>query len=253
MVLEFFLSFDHSKQCDMKNLFLFAATMFLLISCATKQINFDQLQDRNGLYYLVNDKEPFTGEIISYSGGKVELEGTVKNGLREGLWVFYFPNGQKKMEGIYKDGLKEGSWTYWAENGEQDSLEVYKMGTRLGNDQPVAGQQEKPESTVPASEPSKPAAGGGSKATGQAQPAVNQTQTVQESKKEEAPKPVNWDWLTGGPVKYYQGRPYTGPVVKYYKEGSRGVYLEGHFTNGYRTGKWTYYDRAGRVTEIKYY
>ncbi|NQV02988.1 MAG: hypothetical protein HQ542_10100 [Bacteroidia bacterium] len=34
-----------------------------------------------GLFYLVNDKEPFTGEIISYVAGKVEFEGEVKNGL----------------------------------------------------------------------------------------------------------------------------------------------------------------------------
>ncbi|MFH1160571.1 MAG: hypothetical protein V1733_06465, partial [bacterium] len=202
---------------------------------------FDQLQDRDGLFYLVNDKEPFTGEIISYSGGKVEFEGAVKNGLKEGLWVYYYPNSQKKMEGIYKDGLKEGSWTYWTENGEQDNLEIYKMGTRLGSETGVSEQEQEQEQVTATEEPAKPESQAG------------KTSTVQEPKKVEAPKPVNWDWLAGGPVKYYHGKPYTGPVVKYYKEGSKGVYLEGHFTNGHRTGKWTYYDRAGRISEIKYY
>ncbi|MBL7138216.1 MAG: hypothetical protein ISS17_05545 [Bacteroidales bacterium] len=217
----------------MKKILFLAGIILIISSCATKKVNFDQLQDRNGLFYMVNDKEPFTGEIVSYVAGKVEFEGTVKNGLKEDLWIYYYPNGQKKMEGIYKDGLKEGTWTYWAENGEQDDQEVYKLGTRLGN-----------EGSEPQSKSSDSSLGG-----------TIGSESTPEVKKEEPPKPrpLNWDKLAGGPVKYYQGQPYTGPVVKYYKEGSRGKYLDGYFTNGYRSGKWTYYDRAGKVKDIKYY
>jgi len=235
----------------MKNILLFAGAILILCSCATKKVNFDQLQDRNGLYYLVNDKEPFTGEVISYVAGKVEFEGEVRNGLKEGLWIYYYPSGQKAMEGIYKDGLKEGTWSYWTENGEASPQEVYKLGNRLGNagisegDGETTGKTEG-ENDSGSSESSVGGTLGGGSGTGSG--------TVKEKEPEPPkPKPVNWDMLTGGPVKYYQGRPYTGPFIKWYKEGSRGKYLEGSFTNGYRSGKWTYYDRAGRVKDIRYY
>lgn len=211
----------------MKKVILFSGIILVFSSCATKKVNFDQLQDRNGLFYMVNDNEPFTGEIISYVSGKVEFEGEVKNGLKEGLWIYYYANGQKEMEGMYKDGLKEGTWSYWAENGEQEDQAVFKLGNQLGHEGPRPADHDK---------------------------SVQPEQTQQpEIARPAEPKPVNWDMLTGGPVKYYLGRPYTGPVVKWYKEGAKGKYIDGYFTNGYRSGKWTFYDRAGRVKDIKYY
>lgn len=220
----------------MKKIFFFAGIILIVSSCATKKINFDQLQDRNGLFYLVNDKEPFTGEIVSYKAGKVEFEGEVNNGLKEGLWIYYFPNGQKEMEGVYREGLKEGTWSYWAENGELNDQEVYKLGNRLGNGE-----------VWPATE-------GLSNESETEQVSAQKSSTAKPQEVEpQLPKAVNWDQLTGGPVKFYLGQPYTGPVVKWYKEGARGKYIDGYFTNGYRSGKWTFYDRAGRVIDIKYY
>jgi len=211
----------------MKKVILLSGIILAFSSCATKKVNFDQLQDRNGLFYMVNDNEPFTGEIISYVSGRIEFEGEVKNGLKEGLWIYYYANGQKEMEGMYKDGLKEGTWSYWAENGEQEDQEVFKLGNQLGHEGPRPADKEEPVQPV---QPQQP-----------------------EVAKPQGPEPVNWDMLTGGPVKYYLGQPYTGPVVKWYKEGAKGKYIDGYFTKGYRSGKWTFYDRAGRVKDIKYY
>ncbi|MBE0647470.1 MAG: hypothetical protein IH596_06785 [Bacteroidales bacterium] len=236
----------------MKNLTLLAGILLILSSCATKKINFDQLQDRNGLFYLVNDKEPFTGEIVSYVAGKVEFEGEVKNGLKEGLWIYYYANGQKEMEGVYRDGLKEGTWSYWADNGEQNDQEVYKYGNRLGHEGP------RPDEDGLSNEPDTE---NNTESSGSVTPNSSGTSlggtigSGQKKKEVEPPKPkaVNWDMLTGGPVKFYQGQPYTGPVVKWYKEGTRGKYIDGYFTNGYRSGTWTFYERDGRIKDIKYY
>ncbi|GEM_PF-425264 len=235
----------------MKKFLYLAGILLIISSCATKKINFDQLQDRNGLFYLVNDKEPFTGEIVSYVAGRVEFEGEVKNGLKEGLWIYYYTNGQKEMEGVYKDGLKEGTWSYWTENGEQDDQEVYKLGNRLGHEGPRPDDEGISRETETESGAESSTSSVGGTIGGES----GQTIKSEQPKKVEPPKPkpVNWDMLRGGPVKYYQGQPYTGPVVKWYKEGARGKYIDGYFTNGYRSGKWTFYDRAGRVIEIKYY
>ena len=221
---------------------LFFASLLLLVSCATKKVNFDQLQDRNGLYYLVNEDKPFTGEVVSYVNGKIEFEGDVKNGLREGLWTYYYPTGQKKIEGLFTDGLKEGTWNYWKENGTQDVVEVYKMGKRLGNEATIA-EPSKTDSTATvtsAEATAKP----------EAKPAPAE---VKEVKKKEPPKPkpVVWERLRGGPVKYLDGIPYTGQVIKYYRDGS--TELEGQFNYGHRSGKWVFYDRFGNIKDVRYY
>lgn len=227
----------------MKKLLLLAGLILMIVSCSTnKQVNFDQLQDRGGLFYLANDKEPFTGDVISYQGGRPITEGHMRNGLRNGLWIYYFPNGQKQAEGNFVDGLKEGTWNYWKDNGEQDIVELYKMGNKLGN------SQENPNDSISKEDPSKPLATSGADAS------ATQTQQQQAPAKTTVtpkPKPVVWERLRGGPVKLLDGVPYTGSVVKYFKTG--GLELQGHFTNGHRSGKWTFYFPNGNVKDVKYY
>jgi len=213
----------------MKNVLLLTV-LLAIAGCAAKKVNYDQLQNRNGLFFLTNSDKPFSGEVVAYVNGRVEFEGDIKEGLREGVWTYYFPSGQKKMEGAYASGLKEGLWTYWKDNGQQDVIEMYKMGQRLGND----------GLPVPAID-----------TVIQSPPETLIVKQVEKKKKEpEKPRPVNWSRLSGGPVKYLDGIPYTGPVVKYYPNGHQE--LEGEFYKGHRSGKWIFYDIHGN-SRIRYY
>jgi antitoxin component YwqK of YwqJK toxin-antitoxin module len=56
----------------------------------------DKIEERNGVFYEVNQEAPFTGVIRDF-----------------------YPNGQKRTERNYKDGLKHGVQTEWHENGEK--------------------------------------------------------------------------------------------------------------------------------------
>lgn len=243
----------------MKQLFLFAGLMTVIIACSTsKPINFDQLQDRNGLFYMANQKEPFTGAVASYKAGHLVLEGQVRNGLRDGLWVFYYPTGQKQTEGAFADGLRDGTWTSWKENGEQILVEQYKMGTRLGNETPadsseVASPAEPPATATRPAAPKKE-----SRNTEPQQVQVQAPAQVQEKpaepvkqKEPDKPQPVDWERLRGGSVKTLDGIPYTGPVIKYFNSGK--VELEGAYTYGRRSGKWTFYWPTGNVKDVKWY
>jgi len=216
----------------MKNILLLIV-LLAIAGCAAKKVNFDQLQDRNGLYYLTNSDKPFSGEVVAYANGRVEFEGDLKDGLREGEWTYYYPSGQKKMEGEYVYGLKEGTWTYWKENGQQDVVEIYKMGKRLGND-------------------GNPEPGTANTDSVNQKPTEEPAAKVVEQKKVEpkTTKPVEWERLKGGPVKYLDGVPYTGRVIKHYANGH--LELEGEFHEGRRTGKWIFYDLFGN-SRIKYY
>ena len=55
-------------------------------------------QTRNGLVYLPNSDEPFTGKYVTY-----------------------YLNGQKKVEINYKEGKRNGLTTGWYENGQKES------------------------------------------------------------------------------------------------------------------------------------
>jgi len=44
----------------------------------------------------------------------------------------YYPNKQAQMEGTYKDGKREGKWTYWYENGKLWSEGTYLKGKSDG-------------------------------------------------------------------------------------------------------------------------
>jgi antitoxin component YwqK of YwqJK toxin-antitoxin module len=244
----------------MKKLLLFAGLVMLILACSPERVNFSQLQDRNGLYYLVNNDKPFSGQVVSMTNGKTEFEGSVENGLKTGRWTYYYPNGQKKQEGIYSEGLKDGNWTSWKENGQSDYVEVYKFGKNLKNDaRPDSAtlQQPPPPSvvdnqvtagTLQQTEPAKPSKIAQPDQKAKTEKASGAQPEKKMEKKEEA---LLWQRLHGGPVKYLNGVPYTGAVIKYWPNGNKE--FEGYLHSGRKSGKWTNYDRYGNIKNIKYY
>lgn len=60
--------------------------------------------------------------------GVPKTEGTYKNGVREGLWIIYYPGGKKHFEGMYRNGEKDGEWIEYAGDGSVFERVVYKDG-----------------------------------------------------------------------------------------------------------------------------
>lgn len=226
----------------MKKILFLSAVLMMLIACSSEKVNFSQLQDRNGLFYLVNKDKPFSGEVESYLNGKIEFEGKIENGLREGPWLYYYPSGQKKAEGTFKEGLKDGNWISYKENGVQDVLEVYKYGKLLTNQGTVVEPLAKKDSVIPAPVNEKVAA------PVNPRPATTTKKVEKVEKKQEV---VVWERLKGGAVKFLDGIPYTGAVIKYQRNGQKE--LEGNFFQGKRSGKWVYFDKYGNVKDVRYY
>ena len=117
------------------------------------------VQNRNGVLYLPNQQEPFTGEnLCVFTNGQHHSKGNVINGLGDGKWTWWYEsgmnrqetiykdgkkdgkqtawykkNGQINHEGSFKDGKKDGNWTYWKENGQIRSELNWKDGKKDGN------------------------------------------------------------------------------------------------------------------------
>ena len=75
-------------------------------------INFDELEEKNGLYYEINSDLPFNGKVAG------RIVGEFVNGKPEGGLIGYYENGELQSKGHYKNGELDGGFLYHYENGQ---------------------------------------------------------------------------------------------------------------------------------------
>ena len=77
-------------------------------------------QFREGLIYLPNKDEPFTGNIsCEYENGQIKIKGEVKDGLIDGELFIWYENGQKKIETTFRNGKPfGGEVNSWDQHGQ---------------------------------------------------------------------------------------------------------------------------------------
>ena len=114
----------------MKKVLLLSLQFLLIIGCG-KSIDESALLQRNGIKYLPNSEDPYSGQVFSlYENGQKEMEGTYKDGMKDRLWTEWWDNGQKKEEGTYKNGIGDGLIKFWYENGQKEMEGTYKDGMK---------------------------------------------------------------------------------------------------------------------------
>lgn len=67
-----------------------------------------------------------------YSSMVLRSDGVVRNGQREGLWVFYYPNGNKQTEYAFVEGKEEGPYRVYRDNGVPYYVGQCHQGRRVG-------------------------------------------------------------------------------------------------------------------------
>ena len=101
----------------------------LLGGCGEKEVNFEELEEREGIYYVSGSDTPYTGKSFTLNeNGKKASERNFKDGKPDGLVVGWNANGQKSGEGNYKDGKMNGLWMTWYDNGQKQSEINFKDG-----------------------------------------------------------------------------------------------------------------------------
>ena len=96
-------------------------------------VDFDSLEEREGLAYQPNESEPYSGWAKSmYDSGQVKGLGQFKDGKEDGLKTIWHENGQKQVEGTYKDDKQDGLSTGWHENGQKGFEIILKDGKYEG-------------------------------------------------------------------------------------------------------------------------
>jgi antitoxin component YwqK of YwqJK toxin-antitoxin module len=74
------------------------------------------------------------GHFVHYwKNSKIkQVEGNYKNGLKEGLWSYWYETGQLMRQGSYKADLAEGLWASYLRNGELESRGTYLNDRKSG-------------------------------------------------------------------------------------------------------------------------
>ena len=108
----------------------------LIPSLSAKEVNYDDLVIRDGIYYEKFKNVPFKGTmyrliITNTTYARVPV-GDIKNGLKEGEWQEYHDNGQLWTKGSYKRGVKEGVWLNYYDNGQLFEKGYYEKGQEQG-------------------------------------------------------------------------------------------------------------------------
>ncbi len=86
----------------------------------------DDLVERDGIHYKKFSDTPFTGKVTA------QTQGSLKNGKRDGPWVYYRENGELEYKGTYKNGKRDGPSVVYYKNGQLVSKGNYKDGKKHG-------------------------------------------------------------------------------------------------------------------------
>ena len=109
----------------MKHL-LIIFTLLLSSFSWSKDVDYNDLVKRNGLYYEKFTNEPFTGKTTG------RIQKNYINGKFEGEWLEYYDNGQLKIKRNYKDGILEGESLWYHKNGQLESKGNFKDDEKEG-------------------------------------------------------------------------------------------------------------------------
>ncbi|MEQ9301493.1 MAG: TonB family protein [Cyclobacteriaceae bacterium] len=113
----------------MKLLLLFYFSSCLLVSAEDTKVYYDSegkvTSSSQATFYRISNQFPIADRFHMtdfYMTGEVAANGaylTSSYTVKDGEFVYYYPNGQVKSKGIFKENLRLGEWKWWYPNGQE--------------------------------------------------------------------------------------------------------------------------------------
>ena len=108
----------------MKKVIILVCVVFGLLSCTKPSFEFVELTYPDGTpqvvkYYKTEEMKVLLKKIEYHENGQKRIEGSYKNGKRDGEWTAWFANGNLWSKGYYTEGVENGMKTVWHENGQK--------------------------------------------------------------------------------------------------------------------------------------
>ena len=93
--------------------------LFFVWNAFFKTINYDKLEERGDIHYVIGEYEPISGKYKSHwPNGELRHKGKLKEGRKHGLIQAWYESGVKQSEVTYIRGKKHGMSRSWHENGQ---------------------------------------------------------------------------------------------------------------------------------------
>ena len=90
-------------------------------------VNADRLEEKDKVWYVIDEDVPFTGIAVSGSAsGKLLMEANYVNGKLNGKSVTYNDNGKIQTIEEFKDGVFNGKVQHFYTNGNLSAIRTYE-------------------------------------------------------------------------------------------------------------------------------
>ena len=110
----------------MKYLLIIFSLLIASVSWSNDLDYFNDLVEREGVYYEKFTDKPFSGTVTGLYQGKI------KKGLKQGTWLSYWDSGQLGSRVNFIDGKEEGEYLQYYETGQLEVKGNYKDGMAVG-------------------------------------------------------------------------------------------------------------------------
>ena len=109
--------------------------MLGLWGCASQKkiVDADNVIEREGIYYVEGESDPFSGEAVTYyDNGQLKSRVGFLNGKEHGKAILWYKNGQKESEMAFHNGKPHGKIVSWYGTGQKHTEGEYKYGEPIG-------------------------------------------------------------------------------------------------------------------------
>ena len=118
------------------NIAIAVLTVLAVAGCATTKepvvLTGEGLVERDGLWYEVGAKEPFTGMMSEYwPGGEKKVEAELVGGQMHGWLKEWYEDGQKVSQADYQEGKLHGKAIGWYDNGQKQAEVEFQEGEEI--------------------------------------------------------------------------------------------------------------------------
>ena len=104
----------------------FSTELSCFLGCDFEEVEWDELVERDGIYYKKFTADSFTGDVV---GGET---GFMRNGVKQGRWFSFDAEGQLKYERELKNGEVHGSYKYYCQDGKLQQEGIRRNEERVG-------------------------------------------------------------------------------------------------------------------------
>jgi len=108
----------------MKKGFILLCIIYGLLACTKPPFEHVELSYPDGSPQVVKlykspEMKVLLKKIEYHENGAKRIEGTYKNGKRNGEWTAWYDNGNLWSKGFYSEGVENGMKTVWHKNGQK--------------------------------------------------------------------------------------------------------------------------------------